>query len=113
MLRFVGAHNRVKALSFLLLSQFPHWGYSAIASTVGSSPAAMSVLLRRWVRWGYVTRSGGRGSYTYTVTPLAVAWLNKHLREMPLDSWLSTMPDENKAYFNKVYAIWCQAVGEG
>jgi len=108
MLVFLGFHNKVKALSWLLLSQYPGLGYVSIAVRVGTTPASMSVLLGRWCRWGYLIRSGAKGRYLYSITDKALEWLNKHLATMPLDSWLSDLPPENHVYFNKVCQVWAQ-----
>jgi DNA-binding IclR family transcriptional regulator len=113
MLEFKGTHNKIKALSWLLLSQYPGLGYVPIAGRVGTSPASMSVLLKRWCQWGYLVRSGVKGSYLYSITDKALEWLNKHLAEMPLDSWLADLPPESHPYFNKVFGIWAQQMGRG
>jgi len=112
-LRFIGKHNQIKSLSWLLLSQFPNFDYLTIAALVGSSSCSMSVLLKRWHKWGYLTRSGRKGLYVYSITPLALTWLNRHLAEMPFDTWLAGLPAENQGYFAKVFQVWLQRRGEG
>jgi len=106
MLSFNGSHNRIKALSWLLLSQHPGLSCVRVAALVGTSPGSMSVLLGRWVKWKYTVRGGTRGNYVYSLDDKAMAWLNKHLNTMPLGSWLNALPTANIPYFQKVYDIW-------
>ena len=106
MLAFNGTHNRVKALSWLLLSQYPGLGYARIAALTGTSRGSLAVLLGRWLRWHYVMRGGTRGNYVYSLTDKSFVWINKHLDAMPLGSWLSSLPAANFPYFKTVYDIW-------
>jgi len=110
---FVGSHNRVKALSWLLLSQHPGLNYVQIAARVGTSPSSMSVLLGRWCRWRYLVRSGDKGRYFYGVADEALTWVNKHFDEMPLDVWLNELGPERLPYYQKVFKIWLARRGEG
>ena len=113
MLVFLGCHNKVKALSWLLLSQYPGLGYVQIATRVGTTPASMSVLLGRWCRWRYLIRSGAKGSFTYSIADEALVWVNRHLNNMPLDNWLNELGPECLPYFQKVFEIWLQRKGKG
>lgn len=105
-LSFIGRHNKVKALSLLLLSQH-HWkSHAEIARIVGSPQKSMSVLVGRWHGWGLVKRAGPCGCYRYDVSTSGVKWLNRHLVEMPLGDWLSGLPGDGADYFERVFGIW-------
>ena len=86
----VSKHNWVKARSLYALSLLPEGRIvtvSRVAKATGCSKASLSVLLPKWVRWGYCQRErrevGVRLVWYYRLTERGRAYLGR----MP--SWYS------------------------
>lgn len=82
-----GKHNRIKALSFIVMI---HEGRGLtsdeLAFNVGNSRnryASLRTLLVRWCRWGYVKLwMSPDGTRFYSIMPKGESWLRRHWVEI-------------------------------
>jgi len=113
---FVGKHNKIKALSLLLLIR-PDRGLTCaeLAAGAGTTVDSMYVLLGRWRKWRLVKRykvpqgnTGKHTRYEYVLTSKSKDWLNRHVWDMPLDTWLFELPQSSiDMYDSRIYKLWC------
>ena len=91
-----GRHNRIKALSFIVMVHegegVPSWYLAQLVGVAHNKEASIRTLLARWCRWRYVkVWIAADGTRLYSIMPRGEEWLQRHWGQIAyslVNDWL-------------------------
>jgi len=99
---FTGKHNEIKSKCWLILydrylENRPGLTLLGLVNAVGCSYKSLSVLLGRWIRWGFIGYRSRPGGREYHLNKTGRAWIDRWRYTMPLDQYIQEIEAWQKA----------------
>lgn len=89
---FASSRNSVKMKVFIFLhnnDKVQGWSVGDMAYNLGLSNSSLSILVRRWVNWGYLDRQGIPRLYTYRLARHGRDWMLRNRQYAPVQRYIT------------------------